>query len=131
MAEHRLVQSHHAHHKVHSHAFNRWIAVKVTSAVGTMWCAYVFMALALVSFPAALRAFLEGDTLSAVAWLSQAFLQLVLLPVIIVGQNVNQAAQDARAEADHEALNELLRRSEHGEHEEERSEMSPTLPVDD
>lgn len=75
-----------------------------------MWCAYVFMALSLVSFPAALTAFLAGDMLSAVAWLSQAFLQLVLLPVIIVGQNVNQAAQDARALADHETLNEILRR---------------------
>ena len=75
-----------------------------------MWCAYVFMALSLLSFPAALTAFLAGDMLSAVAWLSQAFLQLVLLPVIIVGQNVNQAAQDARALADHETLNEILRR---------------------
>lgn len=83
-----------------------------------MWCAYVFMALSLISFPAALTAFLSGDTLSAVAWLSQAFLQLVLLPVIIVGQNVNQAAQDARALADHETLNEILRRLD-GKHEEE------------
>lgn len=75
-----------------------------------MWCAYVFMVLALVSFPAALQAFLNGDTLSAVAWVSQAFLQLVLLPVILVGQNVNQVTQDARAEADHDTLNEILRR---------------------
>lgn len=36
--------------------------------------------------------------------MSQAFLQLVLLPVILVGQNVISASQDARAEADHEIL---------------------------
>ena len=35
---------------------------------------------------------------------SSYFLQLVLLPVIIVGQNVQQAATDARAEADHATL---------------------------
>src|SRR6266851_2899317 len=38
------------------------------------------------------------------AWLAQTFFQLVLLPIIIVGQNVIQAANDARAEADHETL---------------------------
>jgi len=31
----------------------------------------------------------------------------VLLPIIIVGQNVTSAAQDARAEADHETLTAL------------------------
>ena len=75
-----------------------------------MWCAYVFMALSLVSFPAALTAFLAGDMLSAVAWLSQAFLQLVLLPVILVGQRVQETAGDLRAEAMAETLNEILRR---------------------
>lgn len=108
--EHRLVQSHDARHHLYSHAFNRWLAVKITTGVGTMWCAYVFMALALISFPAALQAFLDGDVLTGITWLSQAFLQLVLLPVIIVGQNVNQAAADLRAETDHETLNEILRR---------------------
>ena len=33
------------------------------------------------------------------AWIAQTFLQLVLLPIIIVGQNVQAAAADARAEA--------------------------------
>ena len=45
--------------------FNTWLAIKVTNAVGTMWCAYAFAALALVSLPAALAvsaayAFLTG-----------------------------------------------------------------------
>ena len=45
--------------------------------------------------------------LAGISWLSQSFLQLVLLPIIIVGQNVISAAQDARAEADHETLTAL------------------------
>jgi hypothetical protein len=46
----------------------------------------------------------RGDRLTGVTWLSQSFLQLVLLPIILVGQNMSEAAQDDRAEADHETL---------------------------
>ncbi len=67
----------------------------VTVAVGTMWCAYLFTLLALVSLPAALR---SHNSLIMVAWIAQTFLQLVLLPIIIVGQNVQAAASDQRAE---------------------------------
>jgi len=42
-----------------------------------------------------------------ITWLSQSFLQLVLLPIIIVGQNIISASQDARAEADHITLSTL------------------------
>jgi len=31
--------------------FNTWFAVKVTNAVGTMWCAYAFAMIALISLP--------------------------------------------------------------------------------
>jgi hypothetical protein len=61
----------------------------------------------LVSLPQAWNAFMRGDTVTGVAWLSQSFLQLVLLPIIIVGQNVISASQDARAEADHITLTTL------------------------
>jgi hypothetical protein len=44
-----------------------------------------------------------------VAWVAQTFLQLVLLPIIIVGQNVIQVANDARAEADHVTLSAVHR----------------------
>jgi hypothetical protein len=84
--------------------FNNWLAVLITRGVGTMWAAYLFALIALVSFPQALAAFIHGDTLVAITWLSQSFLQLVLLPIIIVGQNVISTAQDARAAADHETL---------------------------
>jgi hypothetical protein len=76
--------------------FNAWLAVKVTTGVGTMWCAYAFAALALLSLPSAIR---SGSPVEIVSWISQTFLQLVLLSVIIVGQNVLAAAADKRAEA--------------------------------
>src|SRR2546430_13241472 len=87
--------------------FNSWLAVHITKAGGTMWAAYLFVLIALVSFPEALMAFLRGDTVVGIAWLSQSFLQLILLPIIIVGQNVISASQDARAEADHITLTTL------------------------
>ena len=87
--------------------FNNRLAVLITRAVGTMWAAYLFVMISLVSFPAALNAFLQGDTVTGITWLSLSFLQLVLLPIIIVGQNVISASQDARAEADHETLTAL------------------------
>ena len=76
--------------------FNAKVGLKITVVVGTMWCAYLFTLLALVSAPTAFR---SGDKLIIVAWIAQTFLQLVLLPIIIVGQNVQAAAADARAQA--------------------------------
>ncbi|HEX9494656.1 MAG TPA: hypothetical protein VGA38_02735 [Candidatus Limnocylindria bacterium] len=106
----RLVLSSHVQQVVHGGGavgrFNTWLALHITRTVGTMWIAYVFAAIALVSLPAALR---SGDTIIIVSWVAQTFLQLVLLPIIIVGQNVIQAANDARAEADHETLTAIHR----------------------
>jgi uncharacterized membrane protein len=64
-------------------AFNRRIAEKITSVVSTMWVAYLFAAIALISLPSAIR---SGDTLIIVDWVAQTFLQLVLLSIIMVGQ---------------------------------------------
>ncbi len=75
---------------------NAAVGLKITLIVGTMWCAYLFTVLALVSAPSAFK---SGDSIIIVAWVAQTFLQLVLLPIIIVGQNVQAAAADARAEA--------------------------------
>ena len=74
---------------------NARFGVFITVAVGTMWCAYIFTLLALVSLPAALK---SHDQIIIVAWIAQTFLQLVLLPIIIVGQNVQAAASDQRAD---------------------------------
>jgi hypothetical protein len=79
--------------------FNAGLAVKITEGVGTMWCAYAFTALALVSLPSAIQ---SGNAVTLVSWVSQTFLQLVLLSIIIVGQNVLAAAADKRAEATYE-----------------------------
>src|SRR5438094_10218955 len=74
--------------------FNSWLAVKITNVVGTMWCAYAFAALALISFPAAVR----SGTAPLVAWFAQTFLQLVLLSIIMVGQKVAAARSDRQLE---------------------------------
>ena len=74
--------------------FNAWLAIKITDGVGTMWCAYLFAAVALIGLPPALKPGGEG----IIAWIAQTFLQLVLLSIIIVGQNIAAAASDARSE---------------------------------
>jgi len=81
--------------------FNAWLAVKITDGVGTMWCAYIFAVIALIGLPQALHdTFNDGvHPLSLVAWIAQTFLQLVLLSIIMVGQNIQSAAADKRAEA--------------------------------
>jgi len=94
--------------------FNSWFAVKVTNRVGTMWCAYLFTALALISLPQAIR---SHSTVTLVSWISQTFLQLVLLSVIIVGQNVLATAADKRSEATYKdsdaVLHEVVMIQEH------------------
>jgi hypothetical protein len=74
--------------------FNAKLAVLITRLVGTMWCAYLFTAIALIGLGPALKPGGEG----IIAWIAQTFLQLVLLSVIMVGQNVQSLAADARAE---------------------------------
>ncbi len=73
--------------------FNAFLAVKITGGVGTMWCAYLFAALALISLPDAIK----GGTATTISWIAQTFLQLVLLSIIIVGQKVSAEASDKRA----------------------------------
>ena len=77
-----------------SNRFNAWLVVKITDGVGTMWCAYVFAIIALIGLPTALKPGGEG----LIAWIAQTFLQLVLLSIIIVGQNIAAASSDKRSE---------------------------------
>jgi hypothetical protein len=51
-----------------------------------------------------------------VAWIAQTFLQLVLLPVIIVGQNIQAAAADARAIATYEDATAILEEAKQIQH---------------
>ena len=73
---------------------NAKIAVFLTNLVGSMWCAYVFAVIALIGLPPALKPGGEG----IIAWIAQTFLQLVLLSVIMVGQNVQSVASDLRSQ---------------------------------
>ena len=80
--------------KEEANSFNDKLAVRITNVVGTMWCAYAFACLALISFPAALQA----GTATLVAWFAQTFLQLVLLSIIMVGQKVAAEKSDKQLE---------------------------------
>ncbi|HEV3309933.1 MAG TPA: hypothetical protein VG815_05410 [Chloroflexota bacterium] len=83
--------------KVHDQVepgLNGKIAIALTKGVGTMWCAYGFALLALIALPSAL----QGGTFAIIQWISQTFIQLVMLSVIMVGQNILGAASDKRAE---------------------------------
>jgi hypothetical protein len=75
--------------------FNAKLAVAITKLVGSMACAYAFCVLALIGLPKALSSSGEG----IIAWVAQTFLQLVLLSIIIVGQNISSVASDARADS--------------------------------
>jgi len=75
--------------------FNGKFAVLLTRVVGTMWCAYAFAVLALIALPSALA---SGDMLPIIQWVSQTFIQLVMLSVIMVGQNILSKASDKRAD---------------------------------
>jgi hypothetical protein len=80
--------------------FNKNLAEKVTAAVSTMWCAYLFALLALISLPSAIR---SQDPLIIISWIAQTFLQLVLLSIIMVGQSASAKAVAQKIEETHSA----------------------------
>lgn len=87
-----------------ANGFNSKLAVRITDIVGTMWCAYAFAALALISLPAAIAA----GTATLVAWFAQTFLQLVLLSIIMVGQKVAAEKSDMQLEQTYKDAEALL-----------------------
>jgi hypothetical protein len=93
------------HHDNPIGRFNAKFGLKITVVVGTMWTAYLFTLLALVSAPSAFK---SGDKIIIVGWIAQTFLQLVLLPIIIVGQNVQALASDKRAQATYDDASAVL-----------------------
>jgi hypothetical protein len=110
--EHHLAKALHPSPRVLKEAmgeaegFNAKFAVLITRLVGTMWCAYLFAAIALIGLGPALKPGGEG----IVAWIAQTFLQLVLLSVIMVGQNVQSLAADARSANTFKDAEEILDR---------------------
>jgi len=69
-----------------------------------MWCAYAFLLLDLFMLPPVIKA---GNVMVWVTYIAQTVLQLVLLPIIMVGQNVIQAQNESKADTDHQTLNYL------------------------
>jgi len=88
--------------------FNDWLAITITNVVGTMWCAYAFACLALISLPAAV----SGGTATLIAWIAQTFLQLVLLSIIMVGQKIAAEKSDRQLEQTYRDSEELLKISD-------------------
>jgi hypothetical protein len=74
--------------------FNAFLGEGITKGVGTMWCAYAFAIISFISLPEAIHA---GKS-ALISWIAQTFLQLVLLSIIMVGQKVEGAAADTRAD---------------------------------
>ena len=99
--KHKLVRN----SDVHPHSgFNKWLALLITNGVGNMWFFYflavfifgwmILAKLGVISFdpyPYALMLLIVGGIFQALAMVA-----------IMVGQNVQAAASDARAETDHE-----------------------------
>ena len=103
--------------------WNNRLGVWITRFVGTMWSAYLFAGLALISLPAALA---TGDVRVIVDWVAQTFLQLVLVSVVIVGQNQMNQAAERRAEATYKdasaLLHEVQQLQQHMAHQDEKLE---------
>ena len=74
------------------------LALKISSFIGSMACAYLFCIIALISLPGAIA---TGNIVIIIGWLAQTFLQLVLLSIIMVSQNLQQRHADLRAESDY------------------------------
>ena len=87
---------------------NGRIALALTTTVGTMWCAYAFALLALTVLPQAVN----GGLLTLIQWVSQTFIQLVMLSVIMVGQNILGKASDKRAEMTYRDADATLQQAE-------------------
>lgn len=81
------------------------IGLAITKSVGNMWAACLFIGITLISLPAAIA---SGNEMTIVTWVAQTFLQLVLLPIILVGQNIQAAASDRRAIATYDDAGAIL-----------------------
>lgn len=102
--------------------FNKRVAANITKNVGTMTCFWMFTVLAMMSLPATLvlvgwvpkhvgwlPSFVLGlGWIYFIQWIAQSYFQLVLLPALMVGQQLQNAAADARAAKQFEDV-ELLR----------------------
>ena len=89
--------------------FNGKVALALTTIVGTMWAAYAFAVLALIALPSAIQ---TGTVLALVSWLSQTFIQFVILSVSMVCQNILSKASDKRADMTYQDADATFHESE-------------------
>lgn len=81
--------------------FNDKLAVWIGTHVGSMYCFYLFNVIAFLSFKSAVD---THNLVPIINWVSSNWIQLILLPAIMVAQNIASNATDAKAEADHMTL---------------------------
>lgn len=84
--------------------------LSITRAVGTMITAILFTLLALISLPAAIK---THNLIIIVAWIAQTFLQLVLLPIIMVGQNIQSKHSEVLADEEFQTTQTTYKDLEH------------------
>lgn len=87
---------------------NAWLdkaAGRITRAVGTMWAAILFAALTFVSLPSVIA---SHDVIVIVQWVGSVFLQLVFLPIIMVGQDQQAARTEQIIRETHDEVTEIL-----------------------
>lgn len=101
---------------------NKKLAVWLAAHVGSMTCFWTFCVLALLSLPATfvlmqvfsaknlpgwLQFFLTFGWIYLITWICQNFIQLILLPALMVGQQLQNEAADARAAKQFEDVEEI------------------------
>ncbi len=94
--EPRAVTLRHAHAEHHKSKVNEAIAIVLNAKIGNMLCAYAFCLIAAIGLLAILG-ILPAIVALLVAWASQSFIQLVMLPVIMVSQNVLGKQQEMQS----------------------------------
>ncbi|MEY3934557.1 MAG: hypothetical protein RLZZ606_1156 [Actinomycetota bacterium] len=118
--KHKVANSEEILSEAGQRTLNQKLGLAITKRVGTMWAAYIFFALTLVSLPAVI---MSGNLVLIVGWIAQTFLQLVLLPIIIVGQNIQAAAAEKRAVMTYEdaaaVLDEAVKIQKHLDHQDQ------------
>ena len=82
------------------------IALKATGVVGTM--GFFYACLIMVTIP-----LLIPPTMAVVQYISSGYLQLILLPLIMVGQNLQSRHSETRAENDYQVNMRAEREIEH------------------
>ena len=84
--------------------FNNQVVKVLASALGNIYFFYACVVLDLIMLPPVVSA---KSTITWVTYIAQTVIQLVALPILQLYQNVQQAADQAKADVDHRALSYL------------------------